>query len=132
MSPGAARVLIADDDPRIRDSLARSLARIGCIVTTVDDGAPAIALADQVFDVVVVDYHMISTNGPAVVRHYKRRYGAGVYCAVLSGEDDEVTRGLCLDAGADEVFTKPLSAAVLRQWVSDAVRALRGALPRSA
>jgi two-component system OmpR family response regulator len=128
----AARVLIADDDPHIRESISRSLTRVGCIVTAVDDGAAAIALADEMFDVVVVDYHMKTTNGPAVVRHYKRCYGSRVYCAVLSGEDDEVTRGIFLEAGADVVFAKPVPAAVLRRWVTDAALALTAALPRSA
>ena len=132
--PGiTARVLIVDDDPYIRDSISRTLTRAGCIVTAVDDGAPAIALADQaVFDVVIVDYHMKATNGAAVVSHYKRCYGARVYCAVLSGEDDDATRGSCLEAGADTVFAKPVPAAVLRRWVADAAQALSAALPRSA
>jgi CheY-like chemotaxis protein len=128
-----ARVLIVDDDPHIRESISRSLGRVGCLVTTADDGAPAIALADQAaFDVIVVDYHMKTTNGPTVVRHYKRCYGARVYCAVLSGEDDEVTRRVCVEAGADAVFAKPVPAAVLRRWVADAAQALVAAVPRSA
>jgi two-component system OmpR family response regulator len=130
----AARVLIADDEPHIRESISRSLERIGCIVTAVDDGAPAIAMADQaVFDAVVVDYHMKTTSGIAVVRHYKRRYGSRVYCAVLSGEDSDTTRAASLEAGADEVFVKPVPVAVLRRWVTDAAKALAVvAMPRSA
>jgi DNA-binding response OmpR family regulator len=93
-------------------------------VTVVDDGAPAIALADgSAFEVVLVDVHM-RTSGLAVVRHYKRCYGTRVYCAVLSGADDDEVRGACLEAGADEVFVKPIPAAVLRRRLSEAVLAL--------
>ncbi|MBC7977636.1 MAG: response regulator, partial [Myxococcales bacterium] len=108
-------MLIADDDPGVLRALAASLARGGFEVTTADDGAPAIALAESaVFDIVLVDLHM-RTSGLVVVRHYKQRLGSGVYCAVLSGEDNDATRGECLAAGADEVFVKPVPASARRR-----------------
>jgi two-component system KDP operon response regulator KdpE len=121
----SARVLVADDEPGILRAIESSLSRAGFEVTAVDDGAPAIALAEhEVFDVVLVDIHM-RTSGLAVVRHYKRCYGSRVYCAVLSGADDDDVRGACLEAGADEVFVKPIPASVLRRRLSEAVLALR-------
>jgi DNA-binding response OmpR family regulator len=121
----SAKVLVADDEPGIRRAIESSLTRAGFEVTVVDDGAPAIALAEQsAFEVVLVDVHM-RTSGLAVVRHYKRCYGTRVYCAVLSGADDDDVRGACLEAGADEVFVKPIPAAVLRRRLSEAVLALR-------
>jgi DNA-binding response OmpR family regulator len=132
MTPRAAdlgRVLVADDDPGVLRSMTASLSRAGFDVTAVDDGAPAIALADEsAFEVVVVDLHM-KTSGVAVIRRYKELYGAGVYCAVLSGEDDDATRDECLAAGADEVFCKPVPAAALRRRLTEAVLALRAASP---
>jgi DNA-binding response OmpR family regulator len=122
-----ARVLVADDDPGVQRSLSASLSRVGFEVTTVDDGAPAIALAgSSTFDLVVVDLHM-ATSGLSVVRHYKRCYGSRVYCAVLSGEDDDVTRAACLEAGADEVFVKPVPAAELRRRLTEAAATVRAA-----
>lgn len=118
-------VLVADDEPGIRRAIESSLSRAGFAVTVVDDGAPAIALADRsAFDVVLVDFHM-RTSGLAVVRHYKRCYGARVYCAVLSGADDDDVRAACLEAGADEVFVKPVPSSFLRRRLSEAVLALR-------
>jgi DNA-binding response OmpR family regulator len=122
-----ARVLVADDDPGVLRSMAAALGRGGFDVTTADDGAPAIALADTAaFDVVLVDLHM-RTGGLAVVRHYKQRFGAGVYCAVLSGEDSEATRADCLAVGADEVFVKPAPASMLRRRLAEVVLTLRAA-----
>jgi DNA-binding response OmpR family regulator len=130
MNPRAgvlARVLLADDEPGVRRAIETSLTRAGFEVTAVDDGAPAIALADSAsFAIVLVDLQM-RTGGLAVIRHYKGRYGAGVYCAVLSGEDDEDTRAACLEAGADEVFCKPLPASVLRHRLTEVALALRAA-----
>jgi DNA-binding response OmpR family regulator len=123
------RVLIADDDAGVLRSMTASLGRAGFEVTAVDDGEPAIALAGStVFELVVVDLHM-RTGGLAVIRHYKQRYGAGVYCAVLSGEDDEATREACLAAGADEVFCKPVLASALRRRLTEAALALRAGAP---
>jgi CheY-like chemotaxis protein len=128
-----ARVLVADDDPGVLRGMAASLARGGFEVTTAEDGAPAIALAESTaFDIVLVDLHM-PTGGLAVVRHYKQRFGAGVYCAVLSGDDDDATRAACVAAGVDDVFVKPLPAATLRRKLSEAALALRSAaIQRSA
>lgn len=124
-SPSLARVLLADDDTGVLRSMATSLSRVGFEVTAVDDGEPAIALAGSSgFEVVVVDLHM-RTSGLAVVRHYKQRYGARVYCAVLSGEDDDDTRAECLSAGADDVFVKPVPGAALRRRLTEAALALR-------
>lgn len=121
----SGRVLVADDEPGIRRAIESSLSRAGFEVTTVDDGAPAIELAERgEFDIVLVDVHM-KTSGLAVVRHYKRCYGQRVYCAVLSGADDDDVRGACLEAGADEVFVKPVPSSVLRRRLSEAVLALR-------
>ncbi len=121
------RVLVADDDPGVLRAMAASLVRGGFEVTTANDGAPAIELADTAaFDIVLVDLHM-RTGGLAVVRHYKQRYGAKVYCAVLSGEDSDATRADCLAVGADEVFVKPAPASMLRRRLGEAVLALRAA-----
>ena len=123
------RVLIADDDAGVRRAMAAALSRAGFDVTAVDDGAPAIALADRSrFDLVVVDLHM-KTNGIAVIRHYKQRYAAGVYCAVLSGEDDDATRAICMAAGADDVFGKPVPASTLRRRLTEVALALRAGAP---
>ncbi len=122
-----ARVLVVDDDEGIRRALSSSLARAGFEVTTADDGAPAIGLSDtSSFDLVIVDYHMKTLTGVDVVRHFKGRYGHQIYCAVLSGEDDDQTRTACLDAGADDVFLKPASPSELRRRLTAAARSLRG------
>lgn len=60
-----------------------------------------------------------------MIPHYKQRFGAGVYCAVLSGEDDEATREACPAAGADAVFCKPFPAVDLRRRLTEVALALR-------
>jgi DNA-binding response OmpR family regulator len=125
-APALARVLVADDDAGVRHAMTTSLSRAGFDVTAVDDGAPAIALAvHTAFDIVLVDLHM-KTSGLAVIRNCKQRYAAGVFCAVLSGDDDDETRTICMAAGADEVFVKPVPASTLRRRLTEVALALRG------
>ena len=66
------RILVVDDDDQIRRALATSLSRAGFDVTTADDGAPAIEISANAFDLIVVDYNMKTTTGVEVVRHYKK------------------------------------------------------------
>jgi len=121
----SARVLVVDDDDQLRRALATSLTRAGFVVTTADDGAPAMQMSEaNRFELVIVDYNMKTTTGADVVRHYKERFGAQIFCLVLSGQDDEETRTACLVAGADVVMLKPASVQELRRTLSDAVRGL--------
>ncbi len=124
---GGVRVLLADDDHFVRRAIGNSLTRAGYDVTTVEDGAPAIAMSTmQPFDIVIADLNMTTVGGDAVVQHYKELFGMGVCCVVLSGEDDEGTCARCYAAGADDVITKPTTPSELRQRLMAAVLALRG------
>src|SRR6266702_3644752 len=56
--------LMVDDNPAMREAIARSLARRGCAVTTVADAAEALAsLRRQSFDVIVTDLNMPERGG---------------------------------------------------------------------
>jgi DNA-binding response OmpR family regulator len=122
-----ARVLLADDDEMIRRALGNSLSRAGFEVIAVDDGAPAIEMADKTFfDIIIADLHMKTVGGVEVIKHYKDRYGIGICCVVLSGDDDAKTSAECYRAGADDVITKPTSPSELRRRLLTAALALRG------
>lgn len=120
--PQGVRVLVVDDDPRVRKTTATMLSRAGFHVVTADDGAPAIAQAETTPpDLALVDLNM-PTSGLEVVRCLKRLHGAAVYVAVLSGQDDDATRTSAFDAGADDVLVKPANLAELRRRMIAAAR----------
>ncbi len=121
-------MLIIDDDDVVRRTLARMFVRSGYSVETADDGAPAIAL-DAHFDLLICDFHMKTVTGDAVVRHFKQRCGRAIYCAVLTGSDDDDIRRSCLAAGADAFFSKPAAFRLLTQKLRAAVEALRQESP---
>jgi signal transduction histidine kinase len=91
-------------------------------VITADDGAPALALAENTPpDLAIVDLNM-PTYGLDVVRRLKELHGAAVWVAVLSGHDDEEIRNKCFEAGADDVMVKPAVITELRHRMIAAAR----------
>src|SRR5688572_19336205 len=73
--PQGVRVLVADDEPQVRRVVASALRRLGFEVRAVEDGAAAIALAEQTpFDLALIDLGM-PTGGLEVVRRLKQLYG---------------------------------------------------------
>jgi two-component system, sensor histidine kinase and response regulator len=121
-APHGVRVLVVDDDPRVLRSTATTLSRAGFHVVTADDGAPAIAQAETTPpDLALVDLNM-PTHGLEVVRRLKQLHGPAVYVAVLSGEDNDKSRGAAFDAGADDVLVKPTSLPELKRRMLAAAR----------
>jgi two-component system, sensor histidine kinase and response regulator len=121
-APAGVRILIVDDDARLRRTTAMTLSRIGFHVITAEDAGPAIALAEATPpDLALVDFNM-PTSGLDVVRRLKALYGAAVWVAVFSGDDGEEVRSACFDAGADDVLAKPAMVAELRRRMIAAAR----------
>lgn len=121
-APSGVRILVVDDDPRVCRLIANALSRVGFHVVSADDGAPALALAEQLPpDVAIIDYNM-PTPGLSVVKQLKGAHGPAIYIAVLSGQDDAETRAACFDAGADDVLAKPADMAELRRRMVAAAR----------
>ncbi len=73
------RVLVADDEEPVRDLVTRVLARGGCHVVAVSDGAEAIEVESgdaQPFDVVILDMMMPRKNGVQAYREIARHNSA--------------------------------------------------------
>lgn len=121
-APSGVRILIVDDDPRIRRAIGTALGRSGFHVITAEDGGPALTLSQTTPpDLAIVDYDM-PTPGLGVVRELKARHGQTIWIAVLSGHDDPTTRAACFDAGADDVMVKPAAIGELRRRMIAAAR----------
>jgi signal transduction histidine kinase len=125
LAPTGTRILVVDDNPRVRRSTATALSRVGFHVMTAEDGMPAIKLAEQTApDLALVDFDM-PTPGLVVVRRLKELYGTAVWVAVLSGDDGEEMRTQCFDAGADDVLAKPALIPELHRRMIAAARTQR-------
>ncbi|WP_410574746.1 response regulator transcription factor [Amycolatopsis sp. cmx-4-61] len=101
------RVLLADDDRAIRESLVRALDLEGYHVTEVTDGVSALATARQSdFDVLVIDVMMPGVDGLGVCR-VLRAEGDQTPILMLTARVETPDRVAGLDAGADDYLPKP-------------------------
>jgi two-component system response regulator MprA len=107
--PGGGRVLVVDDDPDVRDSLARALRLSGYAVTTAVHGADALtAVARSPVDLIVLDVQMPVLDGFDTCRMLRAR-GDATPVLVLTARaavDDRVTG---LEVGADDYLVKPFA-----------------------
>lgn len=121
-APEGVRILIVDDNPRVRRSTAKLLSRIGFHVVTADDADPAVALVESTPpDLALIDFEM-PTSGLVLVRKLKELCGPAVWVAVLSGNDSPEVPTACFDAGADDVIIKPVPVHELQRRVVAAAR----------
>lgn len=101
------RILIVDDDPRIRQMVTRYFEDEGFLVTGASDGASMRkALADYTIDLILLDLVLPnSEDGLALAREV--RATSDVPIVMLTGRDDVVDRIIGLEVGADDYIPKP-------------------------
>ncbi|MBW0118431.1 response regulator transcription factor [Pseudonocardia abyssalis] len=106
------RLLLVEDDVRIRQALGLALADEGCEVVEAPDGESALAaLADTRVDVVLLDLMLPGVDGLDVCRTLRARGDLPIIIVSARTDHRDVIAGL--EAGADDYVTKPLVAAVL-------------------
>ncbi|WP_020658587.1 response regulator transcription factor [Amycolatopsis benzoatilytica] len=121
----ANRVLLADDDRAIRESLVRALELEGYEVSEVADGVSALATARrEEFDVLIVDVMMPGVDGLGVCR-VLRADGDRTPVLMLTARVETADRVAGLDAGADDYLPKPFE-------LDELLARLRALLRRSA
>ncbi len=105
-----ARILIADDEPALRDTLEIGFAREGFETDTHADGASAwAAIASGVrYDLAVLDIGMPRLEGTAILSRL-RAVGKALPVIFLTSRDEEIDRVAGLELGADDYVTKPFS-----------------------
>jgi DNA-binding response OmpR family regulator len=115
----AQRVLVVDDEPTVRDVVARYLEREGYVVREVGDG-DEVAAAVESFrpDLVVLDVMLPGRSGLEVLRDLDNR----VPVILLTARTDETDRVLGLELGADDYVVKPFSPRELVARVRSVLR----------
>ena len=126
------RILIADEDPIVADSIAESLAAAGYDTTTAHRSAEAMSLIDEAaqgspgkparpFAVIILDVSMPDANGLDMIRTLKRAHPSIVPIAITGfGTVEAAVQAIRL--GAMDYLTKPLIDEELRLAVEKAVR----------
>jgi DNA-binding NarL/FixJ family response regulator len=120
----ARRVLIADDEPLIRETLADLLAEEGFeIVGTVGDGRAAVTAAAELRpEVVLIDVRMPIVNGIEATRLIVEAVPDAVVIA-LSAYDDTALASATLEAGARDYVAKGTPSRELLDRIRAAISA---------
>jgi DNA-binding response OmpR family regulator len=125
-----SRVLVVDDDARVRTVVAWQLEAEGFAVVEAADGAAALdGILRHRPDLVVLDLSLPGVGGLDVLRRVR---GGDVGPAelpviVLSGRSGETDRIVGLDLGADDYLVKPFSPGELAARVRSVLRRVRPA-----
>ena len=102
-----ARILIAEDEPRIAELLERGLRASGYSTMAVDDGAVAASVArDDDFDLLVLDIGLPTIDGLEVLARVRRR-GERMPVVILTARSELDTTVAGFESGADDYVTKP-------------------------
>ena len=119
----ALHVLVVDDEPLIRWSLAETLTDAGHVVEEAGDGATALrTLTDHdngTFDVVLLDYRLPDSNDLNLLSEIRRVAPQSAVVMMTAYGTPEVISG-ALQLGAYRVVSKPFEVHDMAELVVDA------------
>lgn len=126
-----ARILVVDDEPKIRNIVTSYLRKEGYEVAEAGDGPSAVAETRRLDpDVVILDVMLPGFDGIEALRQI--RTTSDVYVIMLTARSEETDKLIGLSVGADDYVTKPFSARELVARVKAVLRRTRGASSDSA
>lgn len=103
------KILIVDDDSRLRALLERYLGEQGFTVKAVaDSGQMDRALARELYDLMVLDLMLPGEDGLAICRRLRAQENM-IPVVMLTAKGDEVDRIVGLEMGADDYLPKPFN-----------------------
>ena len=119
----ARTILVVDDEPTVRETLAENLQREGYRVVTASDGREALArFRGQRPDLVILDVMLPELSGVEVCRIIRAE--SAVPILMLTAKDAEMDTVVGLEVGADDYVTKPFSLRELLARVRALLRRL--------
>ena len=114
------KVLIADDEPDIREIIEYNLTREGYLVQTAKDGNEALTKARSFKpDLIILDIMMPYKNGVEVCEILRSQSDFQETMIIfLTARSDESSQIKGLETGADDYITKPVSPKILMSRVN--------------
>jgi two-component system OmpR family response regulator len=121
-----SRILVVDDEARIRSLLRHFLLEEGFAVSEAFDGTTArAALERETFDLVLLDLMLPGEDGLSLARHIRQHSEMPII--MLTGKGDLIDRVVGLETGADDYIAKPFH---LREVLARIRALMRRAAPR--
>ncbi len=124
------RILIVEDELRLREILCDYFRAKGALPVPAEDGDDALRILDgQQFDALLLDIMMPGLDGFAVCRTVRHSSKVPIIFLTALCDDDNQLFGY--ELGADDYVTKPFSMAVLYAKTMAVIARSRGAIGRS-
>jgi len=132
MAETKTKILVVDDDLRLRDLLNRYLTEQGFAVRTVADAhAMDKLLAHERFDLMVLDLMLPGEDGLSICRRLRGTKNA-IPIVMLTAKGEEVDRIVGLEMGADDYLPKPFNPRELVARINAVLRRRAAPLPPGA
>ena len=117
----ARTILVVDDEPTLRESLAEALDADGFRVVTAADGREALAqFREHRPELVVLDLMLPDIDGIEVCRRLRKATDMPIL--MLTARDEDVDKIIGLEVGADDYMTKPFNPRELVARVKSILR----------
>ena len=132
MTPSAPdiRVLVVDDDPAIREALARTLKKLGFAVLLAEDGQAGLdRLREGGVHIIMADLQMPKVSGQELLRAAKT-LAPDVEVIVITGHGTVEDAVEAMKEGAYDFITKPFKRVQLEQTIRRAAEKQTLALQR--
>lgn len=117
-------ILIVDDEEVIREVLANYVGSIGHTTIQADNGRKALhSIQEQNPDLILLDIAMPEMDGIEVLSHLKRSEEAkNIPVIIISAIEEEESRALCIEMGADDYLVKPLNQTMLKARIASSLQ----------
>ncbi len=123
------KLLVVDDDKRLRELLERYLGEQGFVVRSAEDAAAMNReLAHEAFDLVVLDLMLPGEDGLSICRRL-RSADPQLAIMMLTAKGDEIDRIVGLEMGADDYLPKPFNPRELLARIQAVLRRRPPAIP---
>ena len=121
MSALRQRLLVVDDEPKLRQLLKKYLSQEGFVVEAVEDGiAMDQYLANHEVDLVILDLMLPGEDGLSIGRRLYHQKNLPII--ILSARGEELDRIVGLEMGADDYLTKPFNPRELLARIRSVLR----------
>ena len=121
MSSIQQRLLVVDDEPKIRQLLKKYLSQEGFTVEAVEDGSAMDQyLANHEVDLVILDLMLPGEDGLSIGRRLNHQRNMPII--ILSARGEELDRIVGLEMGADDYLVKPFNPRELLARIRSVLR----------
>lgn len=115
-----SKILIVDDDYEIQKVLDILLSKEGFATVKAENGAKALEIMDDTFDLVILDIMMPDIDGYSVCLSIRQNYNTPIL--FLSAKSSDNNKAMGFLTGCDDYITKPFSTIELIERVKAMLR----------